>query len=87
MSNIPDDIKSEPEDVNADQHLGDGMDAADPAAADKLAEGTFDNDGERAGGQEPEGLATGDGPTESGGKPQKKQGDPMDDVDLKPPSS
>ena len=52
-----------------------------------MSEGTFDNDGEEAAGQESESLATGDGPTESGGEPQKKQGDPLDDVDLEPPSS
>lgn len=35
MSNIPDDIKSEPEEVNPDQHLGDGLDPEDPAADDR----------------------------------------------------
>lgn len=83
MSNIPDDIKSEPEEVNADQHLGDRVDAADPAAA-----GNVTGDGElEAAGQESEGLATGAGPTQSGDEPKKDQSDAMDDVDLEPPSS
>lgn len=83
MSNIPDDIKSEPEEVNADQHLGDGMDAA----ADNSAEEASENDGPETDSQEPAGLSSGDWPTQSGGEPQKKQGDPLDDVDLEPPSS
>lgn len=45
MSNIPDDIKSEPEEVNANQHLGDGMDPADPASARQADdEGTEQDD-------------------------------------------
>ena len=52
-----------------------------------MSEGTFESDEERPEGQETDGLATGTGPTESGGEPQKKQGDPLDDVDLEPPSS
>lgn len=55
-----------------------------------MSEGTFENDGREAEGPETEGqegLATGRGPTESGSEPQKNHGDPMDDVDLEPPSS
>jgi hypothetical protein len=52
-----------------------------------MSEGTFENDGGDAEGQEPEGLATGRGPTESGDEPRKDQGDPLDDVDLEPPSA
>jgi hypothetical protein len=52
-----------------------------------MSEGTFESDDDNTGGQEADGLATGTGPTESGGEPQKKQGDPLDDVDLEPPSS
>jgi hypothetical protein len=66
MSNIPDDIKSEPEEVNADQHLGDGADAADPSAA---------------------GNGSDNEPTQSGSESRKNQGDPLDDVDLEPPSA
>ena len=63
-----------------------------------MSEGTFENDGDEA-----EGLATGAGPTQSGGEQQRNQGDGPEqdgdaqddlgnkaeelDVDLEPPSS
>ena len=52
-----------------------------------MSEGTFERDEEDTEGQQADGLATGTGPTESGGEPQKNQGDPLGDVDLEPPSS
>ncbi|HUQ00762.1 MAG TPA: hypothetical protein VM093_09925 [Aeromicrobium sp.] len=57
-----------------------------------MSEGTFENDAREGEGQESEAqeskeLATGRGPTESGSEPKKNQGDPMDDVNLEPPSS
>jgi len=68
-----------------------------------MSEGTFENDGVEAEGQEPEGLATGAGPTESDSHVQDEiedkaeeakestddqhLGDAMDDVDLEPKSS
>jgi hypothetical protein len=61
-----------------------------------MSEGTFESDGENAEGQEADSLATGTGPTESGGERQKSpggsteqgdRGNALDDVDLEPPSS
>ena len=61
-----------------------------------MSEGTFESDKENTKRQEADGLATGTGPTESGGEGQKNQGDApeqgdsgnaLDDVDLEPPSS
>lgn len=51
-----------------------------------MSEGTFGNE-ENTEGQESDGLATGTGPTESGGEQQGDTGNALDDVDLEPPSS
>ena len=47
-----------------------------------MSEGTFESHEETT-----EDHAADDPAIESGGEPQKKQGDPLDDVDLEPPSS
>lgn len=61
-----------------------------------MSEGPFAKDEKNTEEQQPDGLATGTGPTESGGEREKNQVDAtehedssnaLDDVDLEPPSS
>lgn len=52
-----------------------------------MSQGTFEDGGEEAEGHESEDMATGAGPEEPSAEPLKYHGDPLDDVDLEPPSS
>jgi hypothetical protein len=57
-----------------------------------MSEATFESDEENTEGQEPDGLKTGTGPTDSGGEQQNQgeqgdSGNALDDVDLEPPSA